>query len=123
MPQPQPLPTSISHYPQDVLRIAALVRTALGLQKGQQANLRMVMKTGLLAGQEVRFQNKAGKVLNKGATYVLLFLTCSVRLAFLACWSPAPLFLRCSRFSGVSIEGDGICMLFWAWRMGAYSPS
>lgn len=39
------------------------------------------MKTALLAGQEVRFQNKAGKVLNRGASNGMF---CSM----LCFWSP-----------------------------------
>lgn len=60
------VPPYLSHYPQELLRLTALIRSSLGLQRGQQGNLRMVMKTALLAGQEVRFQNKLGKVLNTG---------------------------------------------------------
>lgn len=69
MPSQLVVPPSIAHYPQEVLRLAALARTTLGLQRGQQANLRMVMKTGLLAGLNVHFQNKAGKLLSTGARF------------------------------------------------------
>lgn len=41
---PLAVPPPLGHYPQEVLQIAALARTTLGIQRGQQANLRMVRR-------------------------------------------------------------------------------
>ncbi len=55
-----------AQYPAELIRIAALVRRTLGMQRGSVVHLRMMLKTLHLANQEVRFQSKAGKVLNYG---------------------------------------------------------
>jgi hypothetical protein len=41
----------LKEYPTDLVRLAALVRRALALQKGVQVHMRLMLKTGLLAGQ------------------------------------------------------------------------
>lgn len=55
-----------AEYPAELIRIAALVRRSLGMQRGSVSHLRMMLKTLHLANQEVRFQTKSGKVLNHG---------------------------------------------------------
>jgi hypothetical protein len=56
----------VAEYPTDLVRLAALVRQRLGVQKGATVHLRLMLKTGLLTGQAIRFQTKAGRVQNHG---------------------------------------------------------
>ncbi|PRW56093.1 Nucleosome-remodeling factor subunit BPTF isoform A [Chlorella sorokiniana] len=55
-----------AEFGMDLVRIATLVRRTLGMQRGSVAHLRMVLKTNHLAGMDIRFQAKSGRLLNRG---------------------------------------------------------
>jgi hypothetical protein len=50
----------LAEYPPEMVRIAALVRRTLNLQKGEKVQLRLMLKTGLLGGQ---VRSDKGKIL------------------------------------------------------------
>lgn len=68
-----------AEFGMDLVRIATLVRRTLGMQRGSVAHLRMVLKTNHLAGMDIRFQAKSGRLLNRGKLNERGAITCFCR--------------------------------------------